>query len=178
MRKERLTFIEFKAFVDSIVDSCFPNGKYSPEYYDFFKRYYMVSAYVPDYDFGIDEINVDTVNDLYAKVYDDEVTALLEEIITNETFAVQIKTFAKAIDDAIEHRKNLIYKMSAYSETDIALSSLVSKLEELIDKFSNNFNVDDIAPMIETIKSLSKNANISEIAQLLINKISKKDEVI
>ena len=161
-----------------MVNSCFPDGEYSPEYYDFFKRYYMISAYAPDYDFGVKEINSETVEELYSKIYDEECEALYNEITTSSMIQEQYVSLRTVIDKAIEHRKNLIYKMSAYSETDIALSSLISKLEEMIDKFSNNFNVDDIAPMIETIKSLSKNANISEIAQLLISEIVKKDEVI
>lgn len=168
--KEVLTFTEYKAVCDKVANTCFPDNIYSPEYRDLIEIYSLILAYVPDYNFEFEEINNDNVDEVYTRFYSEEVS----DIYNNIKKTKQYDKLIKSIDEAIEYRKNLIYKASAYSETDIALSSFVFKLEEIIGKISENVSEENISKAIKFLTTFGENKDNFAISKIIDTLISKK----
>ena len=58
--KSTISFTEYKAVCNQVVNACFSNGEYSPEFLDIMEQYYTTIAYT-DYDFGIENITKDNI---------------------------------------------------------------------------------------------------------------------
>ena len=172
--KPTISFTEYKSVCDKVVNSCFPDGIYSPEYRDLIEKYSIILAYVPNYDLGIEEINSETVDELYVKLYSPEVIGLYDAISANAISNMQCNKLIIAIDEAIEFKKNLIYKTSAYSETDMALSSLVFKLEEIVGKLGENITEENISKAMKFLTTFGENKDNFATGKIIDTLINKK----
>src|SRR5574344_2170247 len=99
--KNTLTLAEYKAFVDTVVNSVFittetGETEYHPEYEELFNKYAIVKYYT-DYDFE--------------KFYDlCETEEVKNAIYTVMLDNVQFVHITKAIEKAIDFKKNMLYK--------------------------------------------------------------------
>lgn len=150
--KPTISFIEYKAICDNTINAVFQNGDYLPEFLDMMTQYYTIIAYT-EYDFGIESINVENINKLYEILNSDEMIKVYTEITKKPQFC----SLKYIINEKIEYRKNLNYKSSIYSDTDIALSSLCYKLEEFVDKIGNAVTPEKINTAMDVLQVVSEN---------------------
>ena len=122
--KTAISFDEYNAIVDKVVNDCFPDGTYSPANYDLSLRTALLCAFAPDYDLS----GCDDNNALWERVMSNEADEIIEKI---ESFDIQ-HLIIKAIRENIEYRIKLLTSGSM-SMTDIALSTLVDTLTKKVD---------------------------------------------
>jgi hypothetical protein len=167
--KNTLTLAEYKAFVDTVVNAVFiPNEtgetEYHPEYKDLFTKYAIIE-YFTDYDFGAEEID-------FEKFYE---LCFENEDVQNTIYTVMIEkpqyTFIeKAINEAIEFKKNMLYKQSTYSLTDTVLAELVMKLNDIVDKIDENYGDIDMKKLAETFGNLGDNLSADKVVDAFAEK--------
>ena len=78
--KTVLNLTEYKAVCNQVVNACFSNGEYSPEFLDIMEQYYTTIAYT-DYDFGIENITKDNIDELYDTLNSEEMTKIYYDIM-------------------------------------------------------------------------------------------------
>ena len=66
--KTAISFDEYNAIIDKVVNDCFPDGTYSPVNYDLSLRTALLCAFAPDYDLS----GCDDNNALWERVMRDE----------------------------------------------------------------------------------------------------------
>lgn len=167
--KPTISFTEYKTVCDQVVNACFSNGKYSPEFLDIMERYYTIIAYT-NCDFGIENITTDNIDELYDTLNNTEMTKIYCDI----TYKTQYQSLKNAINEAIDYRKNINYKTSAYSETDLALSSFVFKLEELVGKIGENISEENISKAMKFLTAFGENKENLSASNIINTLISKK----
>ena len=114
--KNTISFDEYNAIIDKVVNDCFPNGEYSPANYEISLRTALLCAFAPDYDLS----GCDDNNTLWERVMSNEANEIIEKI---EYYDIQ-RLIMRAIRDNIDYRLKLLTSGSM-SMTDIALSTLV-----------------------------------------------------
>ena len=98
--KTAISFDEYTAIIDKVVNDCFPDGTYSPANYDLSLRTALLCAFAPDYDLsGCDDNNV-----LWERVMSDEANEIIEKI---ESLDIQ-HLIIKAIRENIDYRIKII----------------------------------------------------------------------
>jgi hypothetical protein len=167
--KNTLTLAEYKAFVDTVVNAVFITTEtgemeYHPEYKDLFTKYAIIE-YFTDYDFGIEEID-------FEKFYE---LCFNDEDVQNTVYTVKIEKeqytlLDKAISEAIEFKKNMMYKKSAYSLTDTILSTLLFKIDEIVDKIGDDYQNIDVKKLAETFTSIDGNLTADNVVDALAEK--------
>lgn len=167
--KNTLTLAEYKAFVDTVVNAVFittetGETEYHPEYKDLFTRYAIIE-YFTDYDFEVEEID-------FEKFYE---LCFNDEDVQNTVYTVKIEKeqytlLDKAISEAIEFKKNMMYKKSAYSLTDTILSTLLFKIDEIVDKIGDDYQNIDVKKLAETFTSIDGNLSADNVVDALAEK--------
>ena len=161
--KNTLTLVEYKEFIDTVVSAIFINDEYHPEYRDLFTKYSIVK-YFTDYDFGTDEID-------FEKFYDMCITDEIENIIL--TVMIEKPQYAlieTAINEAIEFKKNMLYKQSAYSLTDTILAELIMKINDIVDKIDESYSDIDVKKLAETFTNIEGSLNTDSVVDALAEK--------
>lgn len=133
--KTYLTVDEFVNAVKTIVDACFIDGKYMPEFKDIAKRYMLLTTFT-DIEFGsmsIEEIFKVSQNKWYYDI-EDEVSEspIYYEIIcaADEAIDYKIRTRRTSFDDLCVILSDFAEKMGDTT----ALSNIANRLEKLSDK--------------------------------------------
>ena len=127
--KTAISFDEYNAIIDKVVNDCFPDGTYSPANYDLSLRTALLCAFAPDYDLS----NCDDNNALWERVMSNEADEIIEKI---ESFDIQY-LIIKAIRENIDYRIKLLTSGSM-SMTDIALSTLVDTLTKKVEQIDTS----------------------------------------
>ena len=127
--KTAISFDEYNAIVDKVVNDCFPDGTYSPANYDLSLRTALLCAFAPDYDLS----GCDDNNALWERVMNNEADKIIEKI---ESLDIQ-HLIIKAIRENIEYRIKLLTSGSM-SMTDIALSTLVETLTKKVESIDTS----------------------------------------
>ena len=127
--KTNITFNEYTAIVDKVVNDCFPDGTYSPVNYDLSLRTALLCAFAPDYDLS----GCDDNNALWERVMSNEADEIIEKI---EAFDIQ-HLIIKAIRENIDYRLKLLTSGSM-SMTDIALSTLVETITKKVEQIDTS----------------------------------------
>ena len=127
--KTAISFDEYNAIIDKVVNDCFPDGTYSPANYDLSLRTALLCAFAPDYDLS----GCDDNNALWERVMSNEVDEIIEKI---ESLDIQ-HLIIKAIRENIEYRIKLLTSGSM-SMTDIALSTLVETLTKKVEQIDTS----------------------------------------
>ena len=73
--KTRISFDEYSAVVDKVVNDAFIKNVYSPAYYDLSLRTALLNVYAPEY-----KVDGTDNNTLYDSVYTDEANEIFDEI--------------------------------------------------------------------------------------------------
>ena len=127
--KTAISFDEYNAIIDKVVNDCFPDGTYSPANYDLSLRTALLCAFAPDYDLS----GCDDNNALWERVMSDEANEIFEKI---EYYDIQ-RLIMRAIRDNIDYRLKLLTSGSM-SMTDIALSTLVDTLTKKVEQIDTS----------------------------------------
>ena len=151
--KTAISFDEYNAIIDKVVNDCFPDGTYSPANYDLSLRTALLCAFAPDYDLS----GCDDNNALWERVMSDEADEIIEKI---ESLDIQ-RLIMRAIRDNIEYRIKLLTSGSM-SMTDIALSTLVETLTKKVESIDTSMlTKENMDTMIKAVNA-TQNGNFAE----------------
>ena len=129
--KTAISFDEYTAIIDKVVNDCFPDGTYSPANYDLSLRTALLCAFAPDYDLS----GCDDNNALWERVMSNEANEIIDYISTELSGIKQ--SIKRAIWDSIDYRIKLLTSGSM-SMTDIALSTLVETLTKKVEQIDTS----------------------------------------
>ena len=127
--KTAISFDEYTAIIDKVVNDCFPDGTYSPANYDLSLRTALLCAFAPDYDLS----GCDDNNALWERVTTDEAREIVQQIMDSYIGY----NISNAIYESIEYRLKLLTSGSM-SMTDIALSTLVDALTKKVEQIDTS----------------------------------------
>ena len=127
--KTAISFDEYTAIINKVVNDCFPDGTYSPANYDLSLRTALLCAFAPDYDLS----GCDDNNALWERVTTDEAREIVQQIMDSYIGY----NISNAIYESIEYRIKLITSGSM-SMTDIALSTLVDALTKKVEQIDTS----------------------------------------
>lgn len=151
--KTAISFDEYTAIVDKVVNDCFPDGTYSPANYELSLRTALLCAFAPDYDLS----GCDDNNALWERVISNEADEIIEKI---ESFDVQ-HLIIKAIRENIDYRLKLLTSGSM-SMTDIALSTLVETITKKVESIDTSMlTKEDMDTMIKAVNA-TQDGNFAE----------------
>lgn len=151
--KTAISFDEYNAIIDKVVNDCFPDGTYSPANYDLSLRTALLCAFAPDYDLS----GCDDNNALWERVMSNEADEIIEKI---ESFDIQ-HLIIKAIRENIEYRIKLLTSGSM-SMTDIALSTLVETITNKVESIDTSMlTKENMDTMIKAVNA-TQDGNFAE----------------
>ena len=160
--KTAISFDEYNAIVDKVVNDCFPDGIYSPANYDLSLRTALLCAFAPDYDLS----GCDDNNALWERVTTDEAREIIEKI---ESLDIQ-HLIIKAIRENIEYRIKLITSGSM-SMTDIALSTLVDTLTKKVEQIDTSMlTKEDMDTMIKAVDATQDGNFAKSLVDTMLDK--------
>ena len=122
--KTAISFDEYNAIIDKVVNDCFTDGTYFPTNYELSFRTSLLLAFAPDYDLSDCTDN----NELWERVTNDKAGEILTYIRQNNIYY----SLEEAIENAIEYRVKMLTSGSM-SMTDIALSTPVDTLTKKVE---------------------------------------------
>ena len=171
--KPVLSLVDVNMIVNSVVNACFVDGEYRPENKISAEKLSKIIV-CTDY-FSDSDVNDFSLETFYEKFFiDDEIIMLVKDIDKVLSSNGQNSEIKIAINEMIEYKKNILYKASAYSETDMALSSLIVKLEEIINTLGENISKEDVDKAIKFVMSYFNGKDNSIINNVIDSLISKK----
>ena len=171
--KPVLSLVDVNMIVNSVVNACFVDGEYRPENKISAEKLSKIIV-CTDY-FSDSDVNDFSLETFYEKFFiDDEIIMLVKDIDKTLSSNGQNNEIKTAINEAIEYKKNILYKASAYSETDMALSSLIVKLEEIISTLGENISKEDVDKAIKFVMSYFNGKDNSIVNNVIDSLISKK----
>ena len=151
--KTAISFDEYNAIIDKVVNDCFPDGTYSPANYDLSLRTALLCAFAPDYDLS----GCDDNNALWERVMSNEANEIFEKI---EYFDIQ-RLIMRAIRENIEYRIKLLTSGSM-SMTDIALSTLVETITKKVEQIDTSMlTKENMDTMIKAVNA-TQDGNFAE----------------
>ena len=151
--KTAISFDEYNAIIDKVVNDCFPDGTYSPANYELSLRTALLCAFAPDYDLS----GCDDNNALWERVMSNEANEIIEKI---ESFDIQ-HLIIKAIRENIDYRIKLLTSGSM-SMTDIALSTLVETLTKKVEQIDTSMlTKENMDTMIKAVNA-TQDGNFAE----------------
>ena len=151
--KTAISFDEYTAIIDKVVNDCFPDGTYSPANYDLSLRTALLCAFAPDYDLS----GCDDNNALWERVMSDEANEIIEKI---EYLDIQ-HLIIKAIRENIDYRIKLLTSGSM-SMTDIDLSTLVETLTKKVEQIDTSMlTKENMDTMIKAVNA-TQDGNFAE----------------
>ena len=151
--KTAISFDEYNAIIDKVVNDCFPDGTYSPANYDLSLRTALLCAFAPDYDLS----GCDDNNALWERVMSNEADEIIEKI---ESLDIQ-HLIIKAIRENIDYRIKLLTSGSM-SMTDIALSTLVETITKKVEQIDTSMlTKENMDTMIKAVNA-TQDGNFAE----------------
>ena len=153
--KTAISFDEYNAIIDKVVNDCFPDGTYSPANYDLSLRTALLCAFAPDYDLS----NCDDNNALWERVMSNEANEIIDYISTELSGIKQ--SIKRAIWDNIDYRLKLLTSGSM-SMTDIALSTLVETITKKVEQIDTSMlTKENMDTMIKAVNA-TQDGNFTE----------------
>ena len=153
--KTAISFDEYNAIIDKVVNDCFPDGTYSPANYDLSLRTALLCAFAPDYDLS----GCDDNNALWERVMSNEADEIIDYISTELSGIKQ--SIKRAIWDNIDYRLKLLTSGSM-SMTDIALSTLVDTLTKKVEQIDTSMlTKENMDTMIKAVNA-TQDGNFAE----------------
>lgn len=167
--KTAISFDEYNAIIDKVVNDCFPDGTYSPANYDLSLRTALLCAFAPDFNLS----DCDDNNQLWEKVLSDDGNEIINKIYSEASNYVSL--IKKSIWEGIEYNIKMTTSGSM-SMSDIALSKLFEKLTEKLESIDTsvmtNENINALVGLANTMRS---NKFIESIVDTFVKTINNKD---
>ena len=153
--KTAISFDEYTAIIDKVVNDCFPDGTYSPANYELSLRTALLCAFAPDYDLS----GCDDNNALWERVMSNEANEIIDYISTELSGIKQ--SIKRAIWDNIDYRIKLLTSGSM-SMTDIALSTLEETLTKKVEQIDTSMlTKENMDAMIKAVNA-TQDGNFAE----------------
>ena len=160
--KTAISFDEYNAIIDKVVNDCFPDGTYSPANYDLSLRTALLCAFAPDYDLS----GCDDNNALWERVMSNEADEIIEKI---ESLDIQ-HLIIKAIRENIDYRLKLLTSGSM-SMTDIALSTLVDTLTKKVEQIDTSMlTKENMDTMIKAVNATQDGNFAKSLVDTMLDK--------
>ena len=160
--KTAISFDEYNAIIDKVVNDCFPDGTYSPANYDLSLRTALLCAFAPDYDLS----GCDDNNALWERVMSNEADEIIEKI---ESLDIQ-HLIIKAIRENIEYRIKLLTSGSM-SMTDIALSTLVETITKKVEQIDTSMlTKENMDTMIKAVNATQDGNFAKNLVDTMLDK--------
>lgn len=157
--KTRISFDEYSAVVNKVVNDTFTDNVYSPAYYDLSLRTALLNVYAPEY-----KVDGTDNNTLYDSVYTDEANEIFDEIKKKK----QYYDIIQAINNGINFRKDLITS-GGMSMSDIALANLIDKFTEVVEKLGDNLDVETTQKFVESVTTMKDGITAENMVNALID---------
>ena len=168
--KTAISFDEYNAIIDKVVNDCFPDGTYSPANYDLSLRTALLCAFAPDFNLS----DCDDNNQLWEKVLSDDGNEIINKIYSEASNYVSL--IKKSIWEGIEYNIKMTTSGSM-SMSDIALSKLFEKLTEKVENIDTsvmtNENINALVGLANTMQSDKFTQNIVDT---FVEKISNNKD--
>ena len=162
--KTAISFDEYNAIIDKVVNDCFPDGTYSPANYDLSLRTALLCAFAPDYDLS----GCDDNNALWERVMSDEANEIIDYISTELSGIKQ--SIKRAIWDNIDYRIKLLTSGSM-SMTDIAISTLVDTLTKKVESIDTSMlTKENMDTMIKAVNATQDGNFAESLVDTMLNK--------
>ena len=160
--KTAISFDEYTAIIDKVVNDCFPDGTYSPANYDLSLRTALLCAFAPDYDLS----GCDDNNALWERVMSNETDEIIKKI---ESLDIQ-HLIIKAIRENIDYRLKLLTSGSM-SMTDIALSTLVDTLTKKVEQIDTSMlTKENMDTMIKAVNATQDGNFAKSLVDTMLDK--------
>ena len=160
--KTAISFDEYTAIIDKVVNDCFPDGTYSPANYELSLRTALLCAFAPDYDLS----GCDDNNALWERVMSNETDEIIEKI---ESLDIQY-LIIKAIRENIDYRIKLLTSGSM-SMTDIALSTLVDTLTKKVEQIDTSMlTKENMDTMIKAVNATQDGNFAKSLVNTMLDK--------
>lgn len=167
--KTAISFDEYNAIIDKVVNDCFPDGTYSPANYDLSLRTALLCAFAPDFNLS----DCDDNNQLWEKVLSDDGNEIINKIYSEASNYVNL--IKRSIWEGIEYNIKMTTSGSM-SMSDIALSKLFEKLTEKVESIDTsvmtNENINALVGLANTMQS---NKFTENIVDTFVKTINNKD---
>ena len=162
--KTAISFDEYNAIINKVVNDCFPDGTYSPANYDLSLRTALLCAFAPDYDLS----GCDDNNALWERVMSDEANEIIDYISTELSGIKQ--SIKRAIWDNIDYRLKLLTSGSM-SMTDIALSTLVETLTKKVEQIDTSMlTKENMDTMIKAVNATQDGNFAKSLVDTMLDK--------
>ena len=162
--KAAISFDEYTAIIDKVVNDCFPDGTYSPANYDLSLRTALLCAFAPDYDLS----GCDDNNALWERVMSDEADEIIDYISTELSEIKQ--SIKRAIWDNIDYRLKPLTSGSM-SMTDIALSTLVDTLTKKVEQIDTSMlTKENMDAMIKAVNATQDGNFAKSLVDTMLDK--------
>lgn len=166
--KTAISFVEYHAIIEGVVNGCFPNGTYSPNYYEIIFRTLLLQAFAPEYEMPV--LTNDNYNDVWDRVMSDEANEIVTEIRHNRIYPY----LEEAIENAIDYRIKLLTS-GGMSMSDIALSNLFDVLAKKADEIDvNMLNNEDLNIVKQASSSIHDGTAVEKIANVIIDNVASE----
>jgi len=162
--KSTISFDEYTAIIEKVVNDCFPDSTYSPANYDLSLKTALLLAFAPDYDLSGCKDN----NALWERVTSAEADEIIDKIYgTGNLIAYNIE---QRIESAIDYRIKLLTSGSM-SMSDIALSKLFDMLTEKVEKIDTSMLTKENADAMIKAANAAQDGNFAEnLVDTMLNK--------
>ena len=162
--KTAISFDEYTAIIDKVVNDCFPDGTYSPANYELSLRTALLCAFAPDYDLS----GCDDNNALWERVMSNEANEIIDYISTELSGIKQ--SIKRAIWDNIDYRLKLLTSGSM-SMTDIALSTLVDTLTKKVEQIDTSMlTKENMDTMIKAVNATQDGNFAKSLVDTMLDK--------
>ena len=162
--KTAISFDEYTAIIDKVVNDCFPDGTYSPANYDLSLRTALLCAFAPDYDLS----GCDDNNALWERVMSDEANEIIDYISTELSGIEQ--SIKRAIWDNIDYHLKLLTSGSM-SMTDIALSTLVETITKKVEQIDTSMlTKENMDTMIKAVNATQDGNFAKSLVDTMLDK--------
>ena len=160
--KTAISFDEYTAIINKVVNDCFPDGTYSPANYELSLRTALLCAFAPDYDLS----GCDDNNALWERVMSNEANEIFDKI---EYYDIQ-RLIIRAIRDNIDYRLKLLTSGSM-SMTDIALSTLVDTLTKKVEQIDTSMlTKENMDTMIKAVNATQDGNFAKSLVDTMLDK--------
>lgn len=149
--KTMISFDEFRAIANKVVNDCFNDGTYDPTLYNLSFNTALLTAFAPDFDLSGCEDN----NALWERISTKEAKEVIDAIYYNEGSSDIRSSLSRAIRESLDYRIKATTS-GTMSITDIALSKLIDTINEKVEKIDTSMlskeNIDAIVQAVNTTK--------------------------
>ena len=160
--KNNISFDEYNAIINKVIEDCFVDGVYSPALYELSLRTSLISVFAPDYDLNDCEDN----NALWDKVANEKAEFIIVDIKRTGYY----QDIITAIDKGIQHRLRAI-ESSPMSLSDIALSKLLGVITDKIDSVDTDvMNKTTIEALIAANQQSGKEDFVDKLVDTMVEK--------